>query len=215
MGGAAEACFHAARDYTMQRIQFGAPLARQQLMQYKMGDMLCEIAYGLEACLAVGRRMDQGLASSSEISIIKRKNCQTALDISRVARDMLGGNGVQDEIGKRKSSPNAGNRSTSTTWPPTNSKRRSKSSMPPSRESKAKDANSNNIKKELVISSLSTVRVSIWSCQRCPSARSKPRNLCKIPFKSTVNFAKSFFFSRARFRQNRRFGRFRQICPNF
>jgi len=95
--GAAEACFHAARDYTMERIQFGKPLARQQLMQYKMGDMLSEIAYGLEACLAVGRRMDAGEASSSEISIIKRKNCQTALDISRVARDMLGGNGVQDE----------------------------------------------------------------------------------------------------------------------
>lgn len=95
--GAAEACFHAARDYTLQRIQFGAPLARQQLMQYKMGDMLCEISYGLEAALTVGRRMDEGLASSSEISIIKRKNCQTALDISRVCRDMLGGNGVQDE----------------------------------------------------------------------------------------------------------------------
>merc|ERR1712135_79287 len=61
------------------------------------GDMLSEIAYGLEACLAVGRRMDEGKASASEISIIKRKNCQTALDISRVARDMLGGNGVQDE----------------------------------------------------------------------------------------------------------------------
>ena len=58
--GAAEACFHAARDYTLQRIQFGAPLARQQLMQYKMGDMLCEIAYGLEAALTVGRRMDEG-----------------------------------------------------------------------------------------------------------------------------------------------------------
>lgn len=95
--GAAEACFHAARDYTLQRIQFGAPLARQQLMQYKMGDMLSEIAYGLEAALTVGRRMDQGLTNPSEISVLKRKNCQTALDISRIARDMLGGNGVQDE----------------------------------------------------------------------------------------------------------------------
>lgn len=66
-------------------------------MQYKMGDMLSEIAYGLEAALTLGRRMDAGTASSSEISILKRKNCQTALDISRTARDMLGGNGVQDE----------------------------------------------------------------------------------------------------------------------
>ncbi|CAG5112959.1 Oidioi.mRNA.OKI2018_I69.chr2.g7116.t1.cds [Oikopleura dioica] len=95
--GAAEACFHAARNYTLERIQFGKPLARQQLMQYKMGDMLSEIAYGLEAALTLGRRMDAGTASSSEISILKRKNCQTALDISRTARDMLGGNGVQDE----------------------------------------------------------------------------------------------------------------------
>ena len=95
--GAAEACFHAARQYTLDRIQFGAPLARQQLMQYKMGDMLCEIAYGLEAALTVGRRKDAGEVSPAEISILKRKNCQTGLDIARVARDMIGGNGVSDE----------------------------------------------------------------------------------------------------------------------
>merc|ERR1719334_214664 len=95
--GAAEACFHAARDYTMERVQFGKPLARQQLMQYKTGDMLSEIAYGLEACLTVGRKKDEGVVSPSEISILKRKNCQTALDIARTARDMLGGNGVADE----------------------------------------------------------------------------------------------------------------------
>ena len=95
--GAAEACFHQARQYTLDRIQFGAPLARQQLMQYKMGDMLCEIAYGLEAALTVGRRKDEGNVSPAEISILKRKNCQTGLDIARVARDMIGGNGVSDE----------------------------------------------------------------------------------------------------------------------
>ena len=73
-------------QYTLDRIQFGKPLARQQLMQYKMGDMLCEIAYGLEACLTVGRRKDAGHVAPAEISILKRKNCQTALDIARVAR---------------------------------------------------------------------------------------------------------------------------------
>lgn len=95
--GAAEACFHQARQYTLDRVQFGKPLARQQLMQYKLGTMLCEIAYGLEACLTVGRKKDAGVVSPSEISILKRKNCQTALDIARTARDMLGGNGVADE----------------------------------------------------------------------------------------------------------------------
>ena len=71
--GAAEACFHAARSYTLDRIQFGAPLARQQLMQYKMGDMLCEIAYGLEAALTVGRRMDQANGSKTASQLMSHK----------------------------------------------------------------------------------------------------------------------------------------------
>ena len=97
--GAAEACFHAARQYTMDRLQFGKPLAANQLVQKKLADMQTEIALGLNAALTVGRAMDNGAASAEMISLIKRNNCGKAIDIARVARDMHGGNGVSDEYG--------------------------------------------------------------------------------------------------------------------
>lgn len=95
--GAAEFCLEAARQYTLDRQQFGRPLANNQLMQKKMADMLTEISLGLQACVQVGRLKDQGLATPEMISLIKRNSCGKSLDIARMARDMLGGNGIVDE----------------------------------------------------------------------------------------------------------------------
>src|SRR3954447_15322913 len=95
--GAAEFCWHAARNYTLERKQFGRPLAANQLIQKKLADMQTEIALGLQACLRVGRLMDEGRAAPEMISLIKRNSCGKALDIARTARDMHGGNGVSDE----------------------------------------------------------------------------------------------------------------------
>jgi glutaryl-CoA dehydrogenase len=96
--GAAEACWLAARGYTLDRKQFGRPLAATQLVQKKLVEMQVEIALGLQACLRVGRLLDEGKAAPEMISIIKRNSCGKALDIARVARDMHGGNGVSDEF---------------------------------------------------------------------------------------------------------------------
>lgn len=95
--GAAEFCWHAARDYTLARKQFGRPLAANQLIQKKLADMQTEISLGLHAALRVGRLMDEGLAAPEMVSLIKRNNCGKALDIVRMARDMHGGNGISDE----------------------------------------------------------------------------------------------------------------------
>ncbi|WP_297908621.1 acyl-CoA dehydrogenase family protein, partial [Thiomonas sp.] len=88
--GAAEFCFDTARRYTLERKQFGRPLAANQLVQKKLADMLCEIGLGLQACLRVGRMKDEGTASTDLTSIVKRNSCGKALDIARTARDMLG-----------------------------------------------------------------------------------------------------------------------------
>jgi glutaryl-CoA dehydrogenase len=95
--GAAEFCWKRARNYTLDRKQFGRPLAANQLIQKKLADMQTEITLGLQACLRVGRLKDAGHAQPEMISLIKRNNCGKALDIARVARDMHGGNGVSDE----------------------------------------------------------------------------------------------------------------------
>ncbi len=95
--GAAEFCWHAARQYTLDRQQFGRPLAATQLVQKKLADMQTEITLGLHAALRAGRQMDQGTLGIEAISLIKRNNCGKALDIARTARDMHGGNGVSDE----------------------------------------------------------------------------------------------------------------------
>ena len=95
--GAAEFCWHAARNYTLDRKQFGRPLAANQLIQKKLADMQTEITLGLNAALRVGRMLDEGNAAPETISLIKRNNCGKALDIARTARDMHGGNGVSDE----------------------------------------------------------------------------------------------------------------------
>lgn len=95
--GAAEACYSAARQYTLDRRQFGRPLAANQLVQIKLANMLSEISLGLQAALRVGRRMDEGILVPETISLIKRNNCGKALDVARVARDMLGGNGIAAE----------------------------------------------------------------------------------------------------------------------
>ncbi|KAG9321371.1 hypothetical protein KVV02_002103 [Mortierella alpina] len=95
--GAAEFCLAQARDYTLNRKQFGVPLARFQLMQKKMADANTEIALGLQACLQVGRLKDEGKIAPEMISMIKRNSCGKALDIARTTRDMLGGNGISDE----------------------------------------------------------------------------------------------------------------------
>ena len=95
--GAAEFCWHAARDYALSRSAFGKPLAANQLVQKKLADMQTEIAIGLHACLRLGRLKDHGKASPEAISMLKRNSCGKALDIARVARDMHGGNGVSDE----------------------------------------------------------------------------------------------------------------------
>tara|TARA_R110001583_G_scaffold38306_2_gene123777 strand:+ start:2022 stop:3212 length:1191 start_codon:yes stop_codon:yes gene_type:complete len=96
--GAAEFCWHAARQYTLDREQFGKPLAATQLIQKKLADMQTEITTGLLACLQVGRLMDADTLASEAISLIKRNSCGKALDIARVARDMHGGNGISDEF---------------------------------------------------------------------------------------------------------------------
>jgi len=95
--GAAEDCWFRARQYTMDRVQFGRPLAQNQLIQKKLADMQTEITLGLQACLRVGRLMDEGQAAPEMISMIKRNSCGKALDIARMARDMHGGNGIHDE----------------------------------------------------------------------------------------------------------------------
>jgi len=97
--GAAEDCFHRARQYVMDRQQFGRPLAANQLIQKKLADMQTEIALGLQGCLQLGRMKDAGTASVDLTSILKRNSCGKALDIARMARDMLGGNGISDEYG--------------------------------------------------------------------------------------------------------------------
>lgn len=95
--GAAEFCFHAAREYVLDRKQFDRPLAANQLIQLKLSNMLTDIALGLESCLRVGRLLDEGNACPEMISIIKRNSAGKALEIARVARDMHGGNGISDE----------------------------------------------------------------------------------------------------------------------
>ncbi len=97
--GAAEDCWHRARQYTLDRKQFGRPLAANQLIQKKLADMQTEIAIGLQACLRMGQMKDQGIDSVEATSIIKRNSCGKALDIARLARDMMGGNGISDEYG--------------------------------------------------------------------------------------------------------------------
>jgi glutaryl-CoA dehydrogenase len=96
--GAAEFCWHAARQYTLDRKQFGRPLAANQLVQRKLADMQVEITLGLQACLRVGRLLDEGKCSPENISIVKRNSCGKALAIAREARDMHGGNGISDEF---------------------------------------------------------------------------------------------------------------------
>jgi glutaryl-CoA dehydrogenase len=95
--GAAEFCWHAARNYTLERKQFGRPLAANQLIQRKLADMQTEITLGLQGCLRLGRLMDAGQELPEAISLMKRNNCGKALDIARAARDMHGGNGIADE----------------------------------------------------------------------------------------------------------------------
>ena len=97
--GAAEFCWHTAHQYTMDRQQFGRPLAANQLIQKKLADMQTEIALGLQAALRFGRMKDEGIAAVEGTSLIKRNNCGKALDIARLARDMMGGNGISDEFG--------------------------------------------------------------------------------------------------------------------
>ncbi|MGH6854444.1 MAG: acyl-CoA dehydrogenase [Aestuariivirga sp.] len=95
--GAAEDCWHRARSYTLDRKQFGKPLAANQLIQKKLADMQTEIALGLAGCLALGRALERGTAAPPAVSLMKRNNCGKALDIARVARDMHGANGISDE----------------------------------------------------------------------------------------------------------------------
>jgi glutaryl-CoA dehydrogenase len=97
--GAAEACWHMARQYTLDRKQFGRPLAANQLIQKKLADMQTEITLGLQGVLRLGRMKDEGTAAVEITSIMKRNSCGKALDIARLARDMLGGNGISDEFG--------------------------------------------------------------------------------------------------------------------
>ncbi|PYE23223.1 acyl-CoA dehydrogenase [Paraburkholderia silvatlantica] len=97
--GAAESCWHTARQYVLDRKQFGRPLAANQLIQKKLADMQTEIALGLQGCLRLGRMKDEGTAAVEITSIMKRNSCGKSLDIARLARDMLGGNGISDEFG--------------------------------------------------------------------------------------------------------------------
>jgi glutaryl-CoA dehydrogenase len=96
--GAAEDCWHRARQYTLDRIQFGRPLAANQLIQLKLANMMTEITVGLQACLRVGRLMDEERVAPEMVSLIKRNSCGKALEIARAARDMHGGNGIADEF---------------------------------------------------------------------------------------------------------------------
>ena len=97
--GAAEFCWHASRQYTMDRQQFGRPLAANQLIQKKLADMQTEISLGLQGCLRLGRMKDEGKASVELTSLLKRNSCGKSLDVARLARDMMGGNGISDEFG--------------------------------------------------------------------------------------------------------------------
>jgi glutaryl-CoA dehydrogenase len=97
--GAAESCWHTARQYVLDRKQFGRPLAANQLVQKKLADMQTEIALALQGCLRLGRMKDEGTAAVEITSIMKRNSCGKALEVARVARDMLGGNGISDEYG--------------------------------------------------------------------------------------------------------------------
>jgi glutaryl-CoA dehydrogenase len=97
--GAAEFCWHTARQYVLDRKQFGRPLAANQLIQKKLADMQTEITLGLQGCLRLGRMKDEGTAATEITSIMKRNSCGKALDVARTARDMLGGNGISDEFG--------------------------------------------------------------------------------------------------------------------
>jgi len=97
--GAAEACWHTARQYTLERKQFDRPLAANQLIQKKLADMQTEIALGIQGALRLGRMMDDGSATPEIVSLMKRNSCGKALDIARTARDMLGGNGISDDYG--------------------------------------------------------------------------------------------------------------------
>jgi glutaryl-CoA dehydrogenase len=96
--GAAEFCWHAARNYTLERKQFGKPLAANQLIQLKLANMQTEITLGLQSVLRLGRLMDDGRATPEMVSLLKRNSCGKSLDIARVARDMHGGNGISDEF---------------------------------------------------------------------------------------------------------------------
>jgi glutaryl-CoA dehydrogenase len=96
--GAAEDCWHRGRQYVLDRKQFGRPLAATQLVQKKLADMQTEIALGLQGALRVGRLFDEGTAAPEMISLVKRNNCGKALEIARAARDMHGGNGIQEEF---------------------------------------------------------------------------------------------------------------------
>ena len=97
--GAAESCWHTARQYVLDRKQFGRPLAANQLIQKKLADMQTEISLGLQGCLRLGRMKDEGTAAVEITSMLKRNSCGKALDVARAARDMLGGNGISDEYG--------------------------------------------------------------------------------------------------------------------
>jgi len=97
--GAAESCYQTARQYVLDRKQFGRPLAANQLIQKKLADMITEISLGLQGCLRLGRMKEEGIAAVDLTSMMKRNSCGKALDIARVARDMLGGNGISDEFG--------------------------------------------------------------------------------------------------------------------
>jgi glutaryl-CoA dehydrogenase len=96
--GAAEDCWHRARQYVLDRKQFGRPLAANQLIQLKLANMMTEITIGLQACLRVGRLIDEGRAAPEMVSLVKRNSCGKALEIARLARDMHGGNGIVDEF---------------------------------------------------------------------------------------------------------------------
>jgi glutaryl-CoA dehydrogenase len=96
--GAAEDCWHRARQYVLDRKQFGRPLAANQLIQLKLANMMTEITIGLQSCLRVGRLMDEGRAAPEMVSLIKRNSCGKSLEIARIARDMHGGNGIADEF---------------------------------------------------------------------------------------------------------------------
>ena len=96
--GAAEFCWHAARQYTLDRAQFGRPLAANQLIQFKLANMMTDIALGLQSALRVGRLLDEDKATPEMISLVKRNSCARALDIARMSRDMHGGNGISDEF---------------------------------------------------------------------------------------------------------------------